>query len=133
MIPFRDRAGTPCSIQASSIADRNCLWIGPDSTTARAAARLHLDQDGAAGLVAALKSLATIVLNDVYDGVYQVDSPSDDPTIRRIRMIRDMDGNAGHEMILGRRLLKDIEGILHDFVNTGILSLDGIEEAGDEN
>ncbi|BCH33205.1 hypothetical protein MesoLjLc_51350 [Mesorhizobium sp. L-8-10] len=47
---FIDRYGAPCSIQKSSIATEDCIWLGIDNN------RMHLTQDMAAALVPLLQT-----------------------------------------------------------------------------
>lgn len=58
---FQDRYGSPCSIQKSSLAGEDCLWLGcdeliltpPDGELANG--RIHLTQERAKELIPILK------------------------------------------------------------------------------
>lgn len=54
---FTDRYGAQCSIQKSSLANEDCIWLGCDHETMHEAtgepcgARMHLTQEMAAALI----------------------------------------------------------------------------------
>lgn len=58
---FKDRYGADCSIQKSSLASENCVWLGCDhetldpTTGERCGARMHLTQELAADLIPLLE------------------------------------------------------------------------------
>jgi len=57
---FLDNSGSTCSIQKSSLADEDCLWLGADEITHASGAepfntRMHLNQKMAAELIPLLK------------------------------------------------------------------------------
>ena len=57
---FLDRYGRPCSIQKSSLAFEDCIWLGCDHETfdkggTPCGARMHLTRDMAAALVPMLQ------------------------------------------------------------------------------
>lgn len=52
---FSDRYAEPCSIQESSIAFENCIWLGRDG---EGAGRMHLTQEMAAALIPLLAHFA---------------------------------------------------------------------------
>jgi hypothetical protein len=58
---FKDRYGSDCSIQESSLATESCIWLGCDhetideATGERCGARMHLTQKMAAVLIPLLQ------------------------------------------------------------------------------
>lgn len=58
---FKDRYGAACSIQKSSLAEEDCIWLGCDHaekhhvTGEPVGARMHLTQDMAADLIPLLQ------------------------------------------------------------------------------
>lgn len=67
---FTDRYGAACSIQDSSIATEDCIWLGCDEGThvdGQCCARMHLTQELAAELIPLLQRFVetgSIVPND---------------------------------------------------------------------
>ncbi len=61
---FKDRYGAACSIQKSSLAEEDCIWLGcehetiHDVTGEKCGARMHLTQELAADLWPMLKHFA---------------------------------------------------------------------------
>lgn len=61
---FKDRNGADCSIQKSSLATEDCIWLGcehetvHDVTGEKCGARMHLSRDMAADLWPLLKRFA---------------------------------------------------------------------------
>lgn len=49
---FKDRSGVPCSLQKSSVATEDCIWLGIPEY------RMHLTQDQVKALLPALKHFA---------------------------------------------------------------------------
>lgn len=54
---FSDRYGARCSIQESSLATEDCIWLGCDSNdgSAMLGSRMHLTQEMAAQLIPLLQ------------------------------------------------------------------------------
>lgn len=58
---FIDRYGEPCSIQKSSLATEDCIWLGCDEpkvhhVTGNVLGRMHLTQEMAADLIPLLQA-----------------------------------------------------------------------------
>ena len=56
---FMDRYGHSCSIQKSSLASEDCIWLGQDEAGGEPA-RMHLTQEMAADLIPLLKRFVKI-------------------------------------------------------------------------
>lgn len=52
---FRDRYNARCSIQESSLATENCIWLGCDETAGGEPARMHLTRDMVSALLPVLQ------------------------------------------------------------------------------
>lgn len=54
LIEFQDRNGRECTLQKSSIADEECIWLGQGEN------RMHLSQDDVAPLLKLLQYFVDI-------------------------------------------------------------------------
>lgn len=55
ILRFVDRCGAPCSLQKSSSASEDCIWLGRDETEP---GRMHLTQEMVAALLPHLQRFA---------------------------------------------------------------------------
>lgn len=52
---FKDRYGADCSLQKSSLAGEDCIWLGLNGNDPEAGSRMHLTREMVANLMPALQ------------------------------------------------------------------------------
>jgi hypothetical protein len=122
VVRFDDSLGRPCTLQKSSLADEDCIWLGRDDGPSDVAVRMHLTQGMAARIVDALGSddiLHGVEFKDRYGSACVLRTGLQGLRMTEIGIVTDFEGRAGRTMALDLELADRLSTMLRGFVETG--------------
>jgi len=121
VLRFVDADGDACSIQDSSIAERDCIWLGRNDQTA---ARMHLTTDMAAEILERLEAgeACDVVFDDLYGSTCLIAIEEGDGRSMRLGTTKDFEGKTQRPMRISQEQAGLLEPLLSTFVETGSIN-----------
>lgn len=118
VLSFVEADGAACSIQDSSLAERDCIWLGRDG---KDAVRMHLTTDMAADLIDLLEGggVGETVFDDFYGSRCVIAQEDGDQGCIRLGTTMDFEGNIQRPMRISPELLDILLPLISTFVETG--------------
>ena len=118
---FRDEDGQGCSIQDSSLAEADCIWLGRGGSDGRT--RMHIDQEMAEAVLDRLRDpkAPDIELDDFYGSRCVARSSSVGDGTMEVGPTIDFDGHEQRPMRLSKAQIDMLAPLLATFVEIGTI------------
>lgn len=118
VLRFVDADGGACSIQDSSLAERDCIWLGRND---EGAVRMHLTTDMVADILGHIErdGIRDLVFDDFYGNTCVVSPIRGNEQDIHLGVTIDFEGGAQRPMRISQEQVTLLKPLLSTFVETG--------------